>query len=146
MVASERRNPILADLFARMSFMERRGSGLKKITDRTNKLFNDGKNHVEFCSDDGFFQVTIFNANYGVEIESDNLQKQNSTVNSTVKLSKTQRAIIELVTQDNSITIEKMAEKLVKEISTIKKAIKKLRDIKIIERVGSDKTGYWKVN
>ena len=60
------------------------------MTDRTNKLFNDGKNHVEFCSDDGFFQVTIFNANYGVEAGSDNLQGQNASVNAPVKLNKTE--------------------------------------------------------
>lgn len=30
-VASKRRNPVIADVFSRMHFMERRGSGFKKI-------------------------------------------------------------------------------------------------------------------
>ena len=63
-VASERRNPVLADIFARMKFMERRGSGLKKITDNTNALFPDKSTHVEFYSDRDFFKVTIHNALY----------------------------------------------------------------------------------
>lgn len=63
-VASERRNPVIADVFARMKFMERRGSGLKKITDKTNALFDDGRSHVEYYSDTSYFKVTIYNANY----------------------------------------------------------------------------------
>jgi ATP-dependent DNA helicase RecG len=35
---SERRNPIIADLFHRMRYMERRGSGLNKIVGETKKL------------------------------------------------------------------------------------------------------------
>lgn len=148
-VASERRNPILADLFARMNFMERRGSGLKKMTDRTNKLFNDGKNHVEFSSDDGFFRVTIYNANYGVEAEGDNLQEQNAPVNTPVnapvKLNKTKQAIYEKIVSNTSITIDELTETLGKDRRTITRNIKSLKEKGLIERVGSDKTGYWKV-
>ena len=34
-VASKRRNPILAEVFAQLDYMEKRGSGLKKIVNRT---------------------------------------------------------------------------------------------------------------
>lgn len=34
-VASKRRNPIIADIFSRMHFMERRGSGFKKSKEIT---------------------------------------------------------------------------------------------------------------
>ena len=37
-IDSVRRNPVIADLFHRMKFMERRGSGIKKILDETAKL------------------------------------------------------------------------------------------------------------
>ena len=37
-VESIRRNPVLADLFHRMRFMERRGSGIRKIFEETEKL------------------------------------------------------------------------------------------------------------
>jgi len=37
-IDSERRNPIIADLFHRMRYMERRGSGLKKIVNEMSKL------------------------------------------------------------------------------------------------------------
>ncbi len=133
---------LIADIFARMKFMERRGSGLKKITDKTNALFNDGSNHVEFYSDNSYFKVVIYNANYGIEEE---FNEKNSTVNSTVKLSKTELSIIELINKDSFVTIETIATKLEKTESTIKKSIKKLKGNGIIVREGSDKTGYWKI-
>ena len=37
-VSSVRRNPVIADLFHRLKYMERRGSGLKKIFSETEKL------------------------------------------------------------------------------------------------------------
>lgn len=59
---STRRNPIIADVFNRMNLMNRRGSGLSNITNRTNALFNDGQNHVFYKADGGFFIVKIENA------------------------------------------------------------------------------------
>ena len=63
-VPSIRRNPILADIFARMKFMDRRGSGFDKIRNGTNRLFDDNKNHVEFLASETHFSVMIENANY----------------------------------------------------------------------------------
>ncbi len=37
-IRSMRRNPVIADLFHRMKYMERRGSGLRKIVSETEKL------------------------------------------------------------------------------------------------------------
>ena len=143
MVASERRNPVLADLFARMNFMERRGSGLKKITDKTNKLFDDGRNHVEFDSDSDFFKVTIYNANYNVNESNDNLQGQNGTVNGTVN--KTEKMILELLLSDSNLTVADLIQKTGKAERTVKRGLASLKEKGLIERVGSDKTGYWKV-
>ena len=44
-IPSERRNPILADLFQRIKLMERRGSGIKKILE-----VYKGKKQPEFIS------------------------------------------------------------------------------------------------
>ncbi len=37
-IRSMRRNPVIADLFYRMKYMERRGNGLRKIVSETEKL------------------------------------------------------------------------------------------------------------
>lgn len=64
-VESVRRNPIIADLFHRMKFMERRGSGIRKIFDETAKLpgyTEDFKPEVR--STPASFHVVLKNVNY----------------------------------------------------------------------------------
>ena len=46
-IRSMRRNPVIADLFHRMKYMERRGSGLRKIVSETEKL--PGYSVIYFC-------------------------------------------------------------------------------------------------
>ncbi len=53
-IASIRRNPILADIFSRLDYMERRGSGLKRTKD---SFIN--KNNVEFYSNESSFFVIM---------------------------------------------------------------------------------------
>jgi len=64
-ISSKRRNPIIADLFARIHLMERRGSGLKKIRDDFENSFNyTEEKAVEFFSDFNEFKVIMKNLNY----------------------------------------------------------------------------------
>ena len=71
-VPSRRRNPIIADIFNRMNYMERRGSGFKKIKDDYRKEVNYKENlEPKFYSDNNSFWVTLFNLNYDVPIEKD---------------------------------------------------------------------------
>lgn len=69
-VPSRRRNPIIADIFNRMNFMERRGSGFKKIKGDYRKEVNY-KEILEpkFYSDNSSFWVTLYNLNYNVPVE-----------------------------------------------------------------------------
>ena len=64
-IKSERRNPIIADLFHRMRYMERRGSGLRKIVNETAKLpgYTEEYRPV-FHSTPTSFTVVIKNVNY----------------------------------------------------------------------------------
>jgi len=66
-IRSVRRNPIIADLFHRMKFMERRGSGLKKIVMETEKLPGYTEQlKPEFFSTTSDFRVILKNANYNL--------------------------------------------------------------------------------
>ena len=76
-VSSVRRNPVIADLFHRLKYMERRGSGLKKIFSETEKL----PGYTEelrpfFFSTSSDFRVVLKNVNYpsGSHNPQDNLQ------------------------------------------------------------------------
>ncbi len=70
----------------------------------------------------------------------------NASVNASVKLSTTQRQIIDILKDNPEITIKEIADKLEKNETTVVRNIGKLKKQGIIERVGSDKTGYWKIN
>ena len=66
-VSSTRRNPVLADIFGRLGYMERQGSGFKKITESYYAAHNyRDELEPKFYSDVSSFQVTLYNLNYGV--------------------------------------------------------------------------------
>lgn len=64
-VPSTRRNPLLADIFSRLGYMERQGSGLGKIIAGYEKEENYSEDKKpSFYSDRGQFTVTLMNLNY----------------------------------------------------------------------------------
>ena len=64
-VSSTRRNPVLADIFGRLGYMERQGSGLSKIKDAYEKASNFSKDkEPSFYSDQTQFTLTLPNLNY----------------------------------------------------------------------------------
>lgn len=75
-MASRRRNPIIADIFSRMHYMERRGSGFRKIKADYHNAVNFAPDlEPEFSSTPSSFFVTLYNLNYCVPVKSD--EKQN---------------------------------------------------------------------
>ena len=70
----------------------------------------------------------------------DKLRKNNNFV-----LNDIQNKIIELITNNNKITQNEIADIIGVNVRTIKRNFKILIDNLVIERIGSDKTGYWKI-
>lgn len=69
-VPSRRRNPVIADIFSRMNYMERRGSGFKKIKDDYHRAVNYCPElEPQFYSNTTSFWVTLYNLNYQVPID-----------------------------------------------------------------------------
>ena len=70
-IRSRRRNPVLADIFSRLKYMERRGSGFKKICQDYRLQPNYREElHPNFYSDNYDFVITLYNLNYGVRNEA----------------------------------------------------------------------------
>lgn len=146
-VSSARRNPILADLFARMEMMERHGSGLRKIIEAYSaeeKYKEELK--PEFRSTESSFITILKNLNYYSQNVGQN-DTQNDTQSDTQRLKPAERRkqIIRIIENNPEITSTKLSKKLLVSISTIERDLKKLTDDKLIEYVGSAKNGYWKV-
>ena len=56
-----------------------------------------------------------------------------------------EKEIINLIKDNQNITIEECAEMIDKSVRTTKELFKKLKEKNIIKRVGSKKTGCWEV-
>lgn len=70
-ISSTRRNPVLADIFARLGYMERQGSGFRKITEAYHAAHNYREElEPEFYSDVTSFQVTLYNLNFGMPLNA----------------------------------------------------------------------------
>ena len=70
----------------------------------------------------------------------------NDTVNDTVKTTPTQNGIIDLVRKNPSFTYDELAAQLGVGRATIARNIAILNGRGVVERVGEDKNGYWKLN
>lgn len=81
-----------------------------------------------------------------ISFEKSEFNKQNATVKATVKLTSSEKLTYNLVLNNPSVTVDELAILTKKHRVTIIRTLGKLKDKGGIERVGSDKTGYWKVN
>lgn len=125
---SMRRNPIIADLFWKMGYMNRRGSGLAKITNATNKLFHDDKNHVHFQIRNSFFVVTIENANYRTNLLTDLPERQSK---------------IYKLLSENEYSLTELAAIFKVDRKTMKGDLTQLENKKLIKSKGKTKGNKW---
>jgi Fic family protein len=71
----------------------------------------------------------------------------NDTVNDTVKpqIDTVNDTVFSIIKKENKITAHQLSQQLNISLSTVKREIKELRNSGKIERIGSDKTGYWSI-
>lgn len=128
-VPSTRRNPVLADVFNRLGYMERKGSGFGKIISgyEFQINYNESK-RPSFRSDRYQFTVVKPNLNYDVpqDVPQDKLDAQ----------------IIELIRKDRKMSTEKMALELGVSSKTIKRHIKQMENVCF---VGRGFSGHWEI-
>ena len=111
--------------------MERRGSGIKKIY---LAYENDEKKPKFEIIDD----VNV-EKNVGINVEIKIKEKYPELTNTSID-------IIKLVENNNHITQPEFAKEFDKATNTIYRNIKVLKDMGILERIGSNKKGYWRIN
>lgn len=136
-VPSTRRNPVLADIFNRLGYMERKGSGFGKIISGYEFQINYSENkRPSFRSDRYQFTVVMPNLNYDVP------QYVPQYVPQDVPQDKLDVQIIDLIHKDNKISTEKIAIALGVSSKTIKRHIKEMNNVIY---VGSGFSGHWEI-
>ena len=113
------RNKQIATLFKEAGIIEKYGSGIKRVL-FGGQISNLSPGHTQ----DGF-RVTFFKAT------------QKTT---------TKDQILDILRENPNLTRSEMAQLLGKSQNTIKDHLAKLKSENRVERIGSDRDGYWRVN
>ena len=136
-IPSKRRNPILADIFSHLKYMERRGSGFKKIlADYEGQVEFDESKMPVFDADNDDFTLTLYNLNYG----HDYVMNVNDTRNGTQD--KLQKQIFDMIEENPQISTSEIATKLGVGVRTVRRRIKQMTNIVY---VGSGYSGHWEI-
>lgn len=126
------RNPLIFGLFERIRMVEQIGSGIVRMRD----LMADAKLTPPEFTMDGMFTVT-FRRPYDFE---------NWVENWVEKLTDNRVKILREIHRNNRISKRKLEQKISVSASAIDNSIDVLKELGLLERVGSDKGGYWKIN
>lgn len=137
MIGSKLRNPLIALTLYKNKTIEAFGTGFKRVFDLCNS------NNVKYSyKNEGLGFSFIF------ERRETNLLHHNDKVNDRINdvLTESEKGIYDYILENNTIkNAAILAEKLNKSVITIQRGLKKLVDLNLVERVGSNKTGYWKM-
>ena len=135
------RNKELIRVFKDVDLIENIGSGVLRILDAYDKSC--------FKFMDHFLRVTFKYRENPFEYDSKNKVSANGTINDTlkgtIKLTKNEQQILNIIINNNQITREEIVNETNLSDRTISRAIKHLQEENIILREGSKKTGYWKI-
>ena len=148
-IPSKRRNPILADIFSRLKYMERRGSGFKKIlADYREQVEFDETKIPVFDADNDDFTLTLYNLNYGHDYVTKRNNMQGDAKNGTQggtqggTQDKLQEQIFDMIKENPKISTSEIAIKLGVGVRTVKRRIKQMSNVSYI---GSGYSGHWEI-
>ena len=128
------KNPKIAKFFKEIGLADELGSGVRNMVKYT-KIYSGG---VPILKEDDIFRTIIPLVNPVNSYE-------NYTENYTEKLNETQIKILELIKSNPNITQKMMMKETSLSRAAITLNLKQMKEKKVIERVGSDRKGYWKM-
>ncbi|MCD8067748.1 MAG: putative DNA binding domain-containing protein [Lachnospiraceae bacterium] len=130
------RNELISKTLYLCKDVETFGSGLRKIY----TLCRDSDVKVSYINSENDFTIEFSRTDRNIMSEDGMI---NGMINGTI--SDLESEILEILRKDEGITVPEMAEICKKSSRTISRAIAALKSKKLIERIGSNKAGSWKV-
>ena len=129
-------NKKLSEIFLQLHISEKTGRGVPKITEKYGKeAFEFRENAIVVKIP--FNWINVMGDKVGNKVGDKN-------INSKI-LNETQSRILEEIRNNPNITKKKIQEKIGKGKTTVDNGITYLRENGYIERIGSNKAGYWKI-
>ena len=148
-VSSDRRNPILADVMAQLDYMEKRGSGLKRICNATRELegYTDSC-QPQFKSTSSHFITTLWRiARQGVTASSDKAKDKATDKANLLQLSDNQRkvydSLVALSSRIDKVKISHLTKKTGLSYTTVQRVLTHLKNAGIVTREGGDRNCTW---
>ena len=126
--------------------IEQFGSGFKRI----NSLCKDAGVKYSYEFSDNGFTFVFYRKTKNVSVRQ-NGNEMDGTVNGiegvtvNISLNKNERAVYYLLEKNPYYTRKELADATSKSLRKIQRTLDSLRKKELIERIGSDKSGYWEV-
>ena len=139
-----RRNPLIVDLFSRIHFGEKMGTGFNRMRQICKKE-NVPYPRIEY--NENYFHITFLQSIEYLKMAGKSILGDTQKIPRKYPegLTSNQINILKLLANNNRLTRIQLAEELNISPETIKKNIEKLKEKGLLKRIGSDKGGYWKV-
>jgi ATP-dependent DNA helicase RecG len=133
---SQRRNPLIADLFRRIEMVEAWGRGMPLILKNAPDVI--------FREIGNLFIVAFNRPSFLEKPEQETIQK---TIHKTIhkELNATEKAVIDIIRENPTITRKVLAERLSLSEAGVRYNTDKLQTKGILKRVGGKKAGRWEV-
>ena len=132
---SKARNQRMQNMFRMIGYGENLGSGFPLILNAWNEK--------HWLKPELQEQPELMQVKLTPHVQPDPI---NDPINGPIKLTERQELILQMFAEDKSLSRERICEKTGLSDGTIKREIAFLKKSGYLERVGSLKTGYWKVN
>ena len=142
-VPSRRRNPVIADIFNRLHYMDRRGSGFKKIVEDYQMYANvsNGAKPV-FKSELSSFFITLPNLQYVVKGQDGTKDVTKDVIKDVTK---EQADILDVMRDNPNVKTAEMSQRIGLTQRHILRLIKELTDKEVIRRDGGRRYGKWMI-
>lgn len=136
------RNPLIANTLYLSKDIEKWGSGFRRITEACQKSNTKVKFEIR---KNGF--MVIFYRKTDKELLDLTGENKNNSATGTENGTQidTEKLILNILEKTPDITQKELSENTNISLRTVKRIIQQLKEKKIIERVGSDRKGYWKI-
>ncbi len=134
------KNPIIAKFFVNIGYADSLGSGVRNLYKYT-KIYSDAEPNFE---EGDVFRLIVPMRPAGATLAG--RRKSNEVTRVTEKVTDvTEKRIIELLKDNSKYKTVELAEMLDISRKTVSIKLKNLKEKGIVERVGSDRKGYWNI-
>jgi ATP-dependent DNA helicase RecG len=139
------RNALIMEVLREYNYVEERGMGIRtKVIPQVKAI--TGK-EPEFTADEDCLIITMYRDETTLApVNVPASETINETINETIKLTVLQKDILREINLNPSATYEEIGEKLSIYRATVARHLNLLKKAGFISRMGSRKTGYWRID